>query len=581
MLQAFTSQTYAQGTWTALANLAPRTNGGVMLVLSDGSIMCKTTAGGVDGYGTKWDRLKPAALLGSYSSGTWDTTIAAMHNTRLYFSSQVLKDGRVYVCGGEYGTGGSAGETFSPLSNVWTNTPLPGARVSDANSEILENGTILQALVSGSLKSNKYWSPSTNTYSAAPSCIGIHNESVWIKLPDNSILMVDRNSTKSERYIPSLGAWVADANVPVALYDPYGLETGGAVLLPNGKAFFIGSLGHCAIYTPSGNSSPGSWVAAADIPNSQGVPDGPAAMMRDGKVLLATSPKPTSSNHFPSPTSFYEYDYLTNTFTRVNAPGGALTINMPCYKANFTDLPNGQVLYSRQGSKQYYVYTPAGSALAVGKPTITSISLIGRGIYRIRGKLFNGICQGASYGDDWQMNTNYPIVRLSSGFSAYYARTYNWNSTGVRRFSIKVSDSANFTLPKGLSPGTYSLVVSANGIASDAVSFTFGPEAQGDIIAGNTETNSDNIAANTLSRSIIYPNPANKETTIQFSLAKTSAVNLEVFDMNGNALREIFNGIMQSGDHSMKLDVGQFAKGVYFVRITTENGSENLKLVVQ
>src|SRR4030095_11057553 len=97
-------------------------------------------------------------------------------------------------------------------------------------------------------------------------------------------------------------------------------------------------------------------------------------------------------------------------------------------------------------------------------------------------------------------------------------------STGVRRFSRIVKDSALFTLPKGLAHGTYSLVVTANGIASDAVSFTYGPEPEGEIIAQNTESYNDNIAASNISRSSIYPNPANKETTIQFSLEKTSAI---------------------------------------------------------
>ncbi|NOU08308.1 MAG: M48 family metalloprotease, partial [Hyphomicrobiaceae bacterium] len=40
--------------------------------------------------------------------------------------------------------------------------------------------------------------------------------------------------------------------------------------------------------------------------------------------------------------------------------------------------------------------------------------------------------EGAAYGDDWQMSTNYPLVRLTSGGgTVYYARTFNWSSTGV------------------------------------------------------------------------------------------------------------------------------------------------------
>lgn len=467
VLLVFGMQGYGQGTWTALTHAPSHLNGGGMLLLSDGSVLAKSFSGGADGYGNIYDKLTPD-INGSYINGTW-SQIAPMNNTRLYFSSQVLMDGRVYVAGGEYGTGIAAGETYNPLTNTWTNTPSPGGTVSDANSEILPDGRVMQALVTGNLKGNVIYNPATNTYSAAPSCNGIHNESAWVKLADNSVLFVDRLSTNSERYIPSLNQWVTDATVPVALYDPFGLETGGAVLLPDGRAFFLGSSGHTAYYTPSGTSSPGSWAAGPDMPTGKGTPDAAAAMLVDGKILMAVSPVPTSANHFPSPTSFYEFDYLTNTYTPRNAPNGSATYSAPCYQTNMLDLPNGQVLFCFQNATQYYVYTPSGSPLVSGKPVISSISPNGCGQFRITGNQFNGISQGATYGDDWQMSTNYPVIRLTSGANVYYARTFNWNSTGVQR-GLQ-ADTAQFTLPAGLPAGTYSLVVTANGIASDPVSF--------------------------------------------------------------------------------------------------------------
>jgi hypothetical protein len=459
----------AQGTWAALANPAPDLSGGGMLLLSDGTVLAKTESGTTDGIGNIWNHLTPD-INGSYLNGSW-SSIAAMHNTRLYFSSQVLKDGRVYVAGGEYGTGGAQGEVYDPLTNVWTANPSPGT-VSDANSEILPDGKILQALVTGTLKTTKIYDPALNSYSTGPTCMGIHNESAWVKLPDNSVLFVDRLSTSSERYIPSLNQWVSDATVPVALYDAFGDETGGAVLLPNGHAFFIGSTGNTALYTPSGTNSPGTWTAGPVVPGSHGTPDAAMAMMVNGKVLCAVSPLPTSGNHFPSPTSFYEYDYVANTFTQVNAPGGGLTRNVPSYTATMLQLPDGNILYVEQDDDQYYIYTPSGAQVASGKPTINGITSTDCSTYTITGTQFNGISEGASYGDDWQMNTNYPVIRLTSGANVYYARTFNWNSTGVRRGSL--ADTARFTLPAGLPAGTYSLVVTANGIVSDPVSFNPG-----------------------------------------------------------------------------------------------------------
>jgi|GEM_PF-1115585 hypothetical protein len=456
------------GIWTLLSNNPPHANGGGMILLSDGTVLCKTFSGGSDGYGNIYDRLTPDAN-GSYANGTW-SSIAPMINTRLYYSSQVLMDGRLYVAGGEYGTGLAAGEVYNPLTNTWTLTPSPGGNVSDANSEMLPDGRVLQALVAGSLTSTKIYDPTNNTYINGPTALGIHNESAWVKLADNSILYVNRLSTSSERYIPATNSWINDATVPVSLYDAFGLETGGALLLPDGRAFFLGSTGHTAYYTPTGTTSPGVWTAGPDIPNLQGTPDAPAAMMVNGKILLTVSPLPTSANHFPSPTSFYEFDYVTNSFTQLGAPGGGTTTNVACYLTNMLDLPDGNVLYSRQSSSQYYIYTPSGQPVVSGKPTISTITPITCSEYSITGTKFNGISQGATYGDDWQMNSNYPLVRLKSGSNVYYARTYNWNSTGVMRGTA--ADTAKFTLPAGLPTGTYSLEVVANGIASNPTSFS-------------------------------------------------------------------------------------------------------------
>jgi len=54
-------QLKAQGTWNAVAMPCPGQGGGALILLSDGSVMCKTSAGGLDGYGNTWYQLKPDA----------------------------------------------------------------------------------------------------------------------------------------------------------------------------------------------------------------------------------------------------------------------------------------------------------------------------------------------------------------------------------------------------------------------------------------------------------------------------------------------------------------------------------------
>jgi hypothetical protein len=87
----------------------------------------------------------------------------------------------------------------------------------------------------------------------------------------------------------------------------------------------------------------------------------------------------------------------------------------------------------------------------------------------LTGTGLNGISEGAGFGDDDQMGSNYPLVRFTDGSgNVHHGRTFNWSSTGVMTGTNIVS--TDFTLPSNLPAGSY-LEVVANGIASDSVAF--------------------------------------------------------------------------------------------------------------
>src|ERR1017187_8961918 len=84
IIAPFTGQ--AVGSWIAITNF-PFTRPSHMLLLSDGTVM-------VEKYGgNAWYRLAPDEQ-GHYLNGIWSTNLA-MHETRLFFASDVLQDGRV------------------------------------------------------------------------------------------------------------------------------------------------------------------------------------------------------------------------------------------------------------------------------------------------------------------------------------------------------------------------------------------------------------------------------------------------------------------------------------------------------
>ncbi len=112
----------------------PKPSGGQHpMLLTDGTVIF---------LGQPCTRLTPD-IHGSYVNGTW-STLAPMHDSRTYYSSQVLPDGRVWVCGGEYGSGKNHTEIYDPMNNTWTQEPDAPDTVIDNISETLSNGNILE-----------------------------------------------------------------------------------------------------------------------------------------------------------------------------------------------------------------------------------------------------------------------------------------------------------------------------------------------------------------------------------------------------------------------------------------------------
>lgn len=467
--------TAAVGTWTNVIAPAP---GPVelMLLLSDGTVMAQQA-----GISSNWFRLTPDQH-GSYITGSW-TTIASMLYSRQFYSSAVLRDGRVFVAGGEYGTGGTlnTAEIYDPRYNVWTEIPVPaGTGFSDSDCVILPDGRLLIAPVTPATpNATIIYDPGSNSFSPGPAYYGNQNEATWVKLPDDSILTIDAipDATAlntSERFIPSLnngqGQWIADRQLPVAMYNSSG-ETGAGVLLPDGRAWFLGGNGHTAYYTPSGNTNQGIWTPGPDMPAPGVGWDEPAAMMVNGKVLYQTFIYPIQTNN--QARGYFELD------PAVNYPLGAITEVTPEWgdisgtSHIMLNLPDGNVLVS-YGNSTLRVYQPGGVPVVAGKPTIISITPNPDGSYHLTGRLLNGISQGSSFGDDAQMDSNYPLVKLTDPNTGivYFGRTFNWSSTSVATGSRITS--TEFTVPQAVAKVAYSLVVIANGISSDPVTF-YGP----------------------------------------------------------------------------------------------------------
>jgi hypothetical protein len=186
-------------------------------------------------------------------------------------------------------------------------------------------------------------------------------------------------------------------------------------------------------------------------------------LLINGNVLVDTSP------FFVPPSTFFEFDGAN--FNPVPAPPNA--VNDASFYARMVELPSGQILFT-DGSSDVEIYTPAGSYNPAWAPLITNVpASVTRGsTYTIIGMRFNGLSQGAAYGDDAQMASNYPLVRIKNNGTGhvFYAKTHGHSTMAVATGNRVVS--TKFDVPSGMETGASTVVVVANGIPSIPVAVT-------------------------------------------------------------------------------------------------------------
>lgn len=487
------------GTWLPLTNQPSSFKpwpfyASTMLLLTDGTVMCAERGS------PRWFQLAPDSK-GNYANGTW-SQLADGPTAPEDFASAVLKNGRVFVAGGEYQDGMEwdllAAQVYNPVSNIWSVATVPPGwtylwtNLGDAPSCTLPDGRILV----GSINDNQtaIYNPDNNTWAKATETTAADkknqssSEETWTLLPDGTVLSVDCNGHPgAQKYLIATNEWIQIGPTSVVdLVEKDSIEIGPAILLPDGRVFCIGATGHTAFYhVPPVTSQTGSWTSGPDFPAQLGYPtigakDAPACLLPNGKVLCVAGPVDGVKDNYWAPMFFFEFDPVANSFALIPGPLTNPKEIAP-YAARFLLLPSGQVLFSN-GTDTMSIYDPGGAPTPTWLPSIIEIrdekdvsvvtDLAVNTLFTLRGRQLNGLSQANSYGDDAQMATNYPLVRIRNNTTndLVYCRTQNHSSMGVATGTTV--QTTQFLVPSGIGVGASSLEVVANGIASAPVVVT-------------------------------------------------------------------------------------------------------------
>lgn len=77
-----------------------------------------------------------------------------------------------------------------------------------------------------------------------------------------------------------------------------------------------------------------------------------------------------------------------------------------------------------------------------------------------------------------------------------------------------------------------------------------------------------------------YPNPFNPITTIRFSTTQRGDVSLMVYDLLGRLVATAWDGMLDAGEHSVRIDARTLPSGVYVYRLDAEGTSITRRMVV-
>lgn len=141
---------------------------------------------------------------------------------------------------------------------------------------------------------------------------------------------------------------------------------------------------------------------------------------------------------------------------------------------------------------------------------------------------------------------------------------------------------AEFIAPLSGLGGNSAIVFASGFLSGDEPAFgLFAALENGTVLGLETGSLTNGVTVNPIFElNQSYPNPFNPNTTISFQIKEFSDVSINVYDINGRVVANLFDGFKNVGEYSINWNAGNIPSGTYFVNMNTNSFSSTQKLML-
>ena len=362
----------------------------------------------------------------------------------------------------------------------------------------------------------------------------------------------------------SVAAGATSAGIPVAIIDDSEDEDHETIILTlttDGTAYTVGSAG---VYTLTITDSDATPEAAFDVKSGTAGED---AGMHD--IQIKVSPAPAAAiilNYsLEGGTATETADYRIENAGEISVAAGVDTVNIPVMIVDdLLDESEETVILTLAGGAGYTVGSRKAYTLTItDNETAVTLSASPNPVSEAE-----AVTVKATLSEAASTEVTIPLV-LTAGtaeeedYGAIASIAINkdeLSGTGMMMtFSDDDLDDETFTVTLGTLPSG----IVAGAQASIEITITDAGERT------SIESLEDAIPTD-FSLEQNYPNPFNPNTAIEFSLTRTGPVTLTVYDLLGQKVQTLLDGVQPAGRHSVRFSGTGLASDTYMYVLQTE-----------